>query len=87
MKDNKAFSQVVGSVVALLLTIIVGVLVFWEVSEAITLDSEDANESKNKTTDMASTVFGLLPTVALVVVAAFILGVVLGFGGGRLTGM
>jgi small-conductance mechanosensitive channel len=87
MKDNKAFSQVVGSVVALLLTIIVGVLVFWEVSEAITLDSEDANESKNKTTDMASTVFGLLPTVALVVVAAIILSVILGFGGGRLTGM
>ena len=59
-----------------------GVLVFWEMSDAITLDSADANTSKNETTDMASTVFSLLPLVALVIVASIILGVVVGFGGG-----
>lgn len=32
---------------------------------------------------MASTVFSLLPIIALVVVAAIILGVVMGFGGGK----
>jgi len=83
MKDNRAYTKIVGSLVALLLTIIVGVLVFWEVADSIEMDSAEANESKNETTDMASTVFSLLPIVALVVVAAIILGVVLGFGGGR----
>jgi len=82
-EDKSAYTKVVGGLVALLLTIIVGVLVFWEVNDAITLGSADANTSRNETTSMASTVFSLLPIVALVVVAAIILGVVLGFGGGR----
>jgi len=85
--DDRGYTKVVGSLVALLLTIIIGVLVFWEVNDAITLESSEANESRNKTTDMASTVFGLLPIVALVVVAAIILGVILGFGGGRRGGL
>lgn len=80
--DKSAYTKVVGGLVALLLTIIVGVLVFWEVNDAITLDSAEANTSRNQTTAMASTVFSLLPIIALVVVAAIILGVVLGFGGG-----
>jgi uncharacterized membrane protein YjgN (DUF898 family) len=80
--DTSAYTKMVGGLVALLLTIVVGVLVFWEMSDAITLDSADANTSKNETTDMASTVFSLLPLVALVIVASIILGVVVGFGGG-----
>lgn len=51
-------------------------------SDAIVLDSAAANTSKDATTDMASTVFTLLPIIALVVVASIILGVVIGFGGG-----
>jgi len=82
--DNSAYTKVVGGLVALLLTIIIGVLVFWEVNDSITLSSSDANSSRNQTTSMASTVFSLLPLVALVVVASIILGIVLGFGGGRL---
>lgn len=82
-RNKQAYTKVVGGLVALLLTIIVGVLVFWEVNDAITLDSTAANDSRNATTAMASTVFSLLPLVALVIVAAIILGVVLGFGGGK----
>ena len=85
--DKTAYTKVVGGLVALLLTIIIGVLVFWEVNDAITLSSDDANTSRNQTTDMASTVFTLLPIVALVIVAAIILGVVLGFGGSGKRGM
>jgi len=80
--NDKAFADTVGTVVALLLTIIIGVLVFWQVSDSITMKSEEANESKNETTDMASTVFSLLPIVALVVVASIILAVGMGFGAG-----
>lgn len=81
-KDKAGYAQVVGGLVALLLTIIIGVLVFWQVSGAITMTSDAANASKNQTTTMASTVFGILPIVALVVVAGVILGIILGFGGG-----
>jgi len=80
--NDKAFADAVGTVVALLLTIIIGVLVFWQVSDSIEMESEEANRSKNETTDMASTVFSLLPIVALVVVASIILAVVMGFGAG-----
>ena len=82
-KNNKGYVKVVGGLVALLIMIIIGVLVFWEVNDAITLSSDDANESRNTTTSMATTVFGLLPLIALVVVAAIILGVILAFGGGK----
>ena len=81
-EDKAAYTKVVGGLVALLLTIIVGVLVFWEVNDSITLSSDTANTSRNETTSMASTVFSLLPIIALVIVAAIILAVVLGFGGG-----
>jgi len=80
--NDKAFADTVGSLVALLLTIIIGVLVFWQVADSIEMESAEANESKNETTDMASTVFSLLPIIALVVVASIILAIVLGFGAG-----
>lgn len=84
LKENKkGYVKVVGGLVALLIMIIIGVLVFWEVNDAIDLGSAQANTSRNATTAMASTVFGLLPLVALVVVAAIILGIVLAFGGGK----
>jgi len=82
-QDTSGYTKIVGGLVALLLTIIIGVLVFWEVNDSIDLSSDDANTSRNETTDMASTVFSLLPLVALVVVASIILAVVMGFGGGK----
>jgi len=82
-KNNSGYVKVVGGLVALLIMIIIGVLVFWEVNDAITLSSSSANTSRNQTTAMATTVFGLLPLIALVVVAAIILGIVLAFGTGK----
>jgi small-conductance mechanosensitive channel len=83
VENDKGYVKVVGGLVALLIMIIIGVLVFWEVNDAITLSSDTANDSRNTTTNMATTVFGLLPLIALVVVAAIILGVILAFGGGK----
>jgi len=83
IKNKAAYTKIVGGLVALLLMIIVGVLVFWETSDAIDLPNDDANTSKDTVTDMASTVFGLLPIVALVIVAGIIIAVIMGFGGGR----
>ena len=83
IKSNKnAYAKIVGQLVALLITIIVGIMVFWSISGGITLTSDAANDSRNTTTTMASTVFGLLPIIALVVVGAILIGIVLRFGGG-----
>lgn len=81
LNNNKAWVAMVGSIVALLLTIIIGVMIYWQISSSIPLTNDEANASRNSTNAMANTVFGLLPIVALVAVAGVILGVVLGFGG------
>ena len=83
IKNKAAYTKVVGGLVALLLMIIVGVLVFWETNDAITLGSDTANTSRNATTSMASTVFNLLPIIALAIVASILLAVIMGFGGGK----
>jgi len=84
LKDNKkGYTKVVGGLVALLLMIIVGIMVYWETSDSITLSSSEANESRDNVNDMATTVFDLLPIIALAVVASIILMVILGFGGGK----
>ena len=83
IKNKQAYTKIVGGLVALLLMIIVGVLVFWETSDAIDLPNDDANTSRDTTTDMATTVFNLLPIVALVIVAGIIIAVIMGFGGGK----
>jgi hypothetical protein len=41
------------------------------------------NQVENQITPMSSTVFNLLPIIALVAVAGIILGVILGFGSGK----
>lgn len=90
MKANRKFKEnthavtagLVGGLVALLITIIVGILVYWQLSGSITLTTDAANTSRDGVNTMASTVFGLLPIIALVVVASIILGVVMTFGAG-----
>jgi len=104
LKDDKsAYARAVGGLIALLLTVIVSVLIFWQVNAALGASTAAnsiwdgvttnpgyevaraarANTSRNATTAMATTVFNLAPLLALVVVAAIILGVILGFGGKR----
>lgn len=152
--DSKAYQKIVGGIVALLLTIIIGVLVYWETqgsidsfdevtetftgyshgdnasAKTITLDNSPTGtgetnvtcysstagtlsypsftlsgtkvtitagsasnytqinvtytsnmaDNEDEVSTMATTIFNLLPIIALVVVAAVILGVVMGFG-------
>jgi len=44
--------------------------------------TSNMGESEDGTSDMASTVFDLLPIIALAVVAAIIIGIIVGFGSG-----
>ena len=84
LNNNKKSAAVgmIGALVALLLMIIIGIMVFWETSDSIELSSAAANTSRDNVEDMATTVFDLLPIIALAVVASIIIGVIIGFGGG-----
>lgn len=82
LTENKSgYTKMVGGLVALLIMIIVGVLVYWETSDAIELPTDDANTSRDNVNNMATTVFDLLPIIALAVVASIIIGVIISFGG------
>ena len=83
LDDDSAYTKIVGGLIALLVTIGVGALVFWEITDNFEGSSSDANDSIDEVEDMASTVFDLLPIIALVVVAAIIIGIVVKMGGGN----
>lgn len=53
----------------------------------VTYTSRAGTAEADDITPMAGTVFELLPLIALVVVAAVILGLIIGFGGGRRRGV
>jgi len=86
LKNKLAYTGMVGGLVALLITIIVGIMVYWQLQGSFTLTTDSANTSRDGVNSMASTVFSLLPIIALVVVASIILAVVMGFGGGSKSG-
>ena len=87
--DNKGQMAVtLGGMIALLVAIIIGVLVFYEINDNISFDSSASNTghvsyraARNSTNDTAETVFTLLPIIAIVLIASIILAVVAGFGG------
>ena len=79
--DNNGYAKIVGGLVALLITIIVGILVYWSISPSITFTTDDANDSRNGTDDTASTVFTLLPILGIVVIGGIMIGAVMRFGG------
>ena len=66
-----------------LITIIVGILVYWSISPAITFTTDAANDSRNNTNTQASTVFTLLPILAIVVIGGIMIAAVMRFGGGK----
>ena len=79
--NNKAQASIVGGVVAVLVVIVIGILVFWNVSDSIDIDSSTGVAVHSDVNDTAETIFGLAPIIAIVLIASIILGVVTGFGG------
>ena len=83
IKDNHADVKMIGAVVGILITLIIAVLVFYNVAGGIDTTSIDADltgtPSANATTDtldQAATFFQIAPIIAIVVVAVVILGYV-----------
>lgn len=82
---------VVG-ILVLLIAIIIGLLVFWEVNNAITMPqtaaggtrfSGDLTDSWNTTNDTAGTIFGLLPIIGIIMIAGIMLFYISRFGAGE----
>ena len=84
-KDDHADTKMIGMVVGILVTIIIAVLIFYNIAGSIDTTSIDANFGTNETPaanatddtlDQASTFFTIAPIIAIVVVAVVILGYV-----------
>jgi hypothetical protein len=90
--------KVVAAIVVLLISIVMGLLIFWEVSDGlesafpdVTQDRGDSSDngsraliqgSRNTTNETAGTIFNLLPIIGIISVAAIMLMYVSRFGGG-----
>ena len=85
--ENKAQASIVGGVIAVLVVIVIGILVFWSVSDSIDISSSSGQTVHSDVNSTAETIFGLAPIIAIVLIASIILGVVTGFGSGGKGGL
>jgi len=81
-QEQKAQAGMVGLVVSVLVTIVIGILVFWKITGSISTGASTGAgglvQAQVNTT--AGTIFSLMPIVAIVLIAGIILSVVSGFG-------
>ena len=82
-KDDEADVKMVGMVVGILVTLIIAVLVFYNIAGSIDTTSIDSDltgtpaaNATDDTLDQASTFFTIAPIIAIVIVAVVILGYV-----------
>jgi hypothetical protein len=83
LKDEHADVKMIGAVVGILITLIIAVLVFYNIAGSIDTTTIDAGltgspaaNAKADTLDQAATFFQIAPIIAIVVVAVVILGYV-----------
>jgi len=91
LRDNNGNVQMIGGVVAILVTLIVAVLVFYNIAGSIDTEDIDKNfggenetpaeNATEATMDQAGTFFSIAPIIAIVAVAVVILGYVTRIGG------
>ena len=78
--DDSGFAAAVGGVIAILVSIIVGILVYYKIAGSINgLPGAGVTAAANVNTT-ANTIFTLMPIVGIVTIAGIILAVVMGFG-------
>lgn len=80
--DEKADARLVGGLVGLLILITIGILVFYEITSAVSINDATGVSVQADVNTTATTIFTLAPIVAIVLIASIILGVVTGFGKG-----
>lgn len=81
--NDGAFAQYIGAVVAVLVVIVVGLVVYYKIAGSINgLPAAGVTAAASINTT-ANSVFTLAPIVALVLIASVIIGSILMFAGGR----
>lgn len=80
--DNNANVRIVGSIVAILAIIVIGWIVYWNISTSIQIENTAGQDTHADLNNTAETIFQLAPIVGIVLVASIILGVITRFGGG-----
>jgi len=91
MMNDKANVQMIGAVVGILITLIIAVLVFYNVAGSIDTSDIDSNfggvnttpsaNATDDTMDQTATFFSIAPIIGVVAVAVVILGYVNRIGG------
>jgi len=86
IKDEQADVKMIGMVVGILVTLIIAVLVFYNIAGSIDTTTVDANfggvnttpsaNATDDTLDQTATFFSIAPIIAIVIVAVVILGYV-----------
>lgn len=83
LKDNHGFAQYIGAVVAILVVIVVGLVVYYKIAGSINgLPAAGVTAAASVNTT-ANSVFTLAPITALVLIASIIIGAILMFAGGK----
>lgn len=83
LKNDEADVKMIGAVVGILVTLIIAVLVFYNIAASIDTTSVDADlegtpsaNATEDTLDQTATFFSIAPIIAIVIVAVVILGYV-----------
>jgi len=89
LRNDSADVKMIGVVIGILVTLIVAVLVFYNIAGSIDtadidakLTGTPAENATQATMDQAGTFFSIAPIIAIVIVAVVILGYVSRIGGG-----
>jgi len=83
LKDEEADVKMVGAVVGIFVTLMIAVLVFYNIAGSIDATTTDSSltgtptaNATNDTLDQAATFFQIAPIIGIVIVAVVILGYV-----------
>lgn len=90
--DMGSVAGMIGVVVAFLVSVVIGVLIWYKINPGIwtstmstwtTAATTGARAAFNSTNASANTIWTLFPIVAIVIIAGIILGIVTNFGRGQ----
>lgn len=81
-KAEDGYAALIGGVVAVLVTILVGVLVYYKIAGSMGITGTAAVAAAAGVNTTANTVFSLAPIIGIVMIASIVLAIVTNFGRG-----
>ena len=81
-KADDGYAALIGGVVAVLVTIIIGILVYYKIAASMGITGTAAVAAAANVNTTANTVFTLAPIVGIVMIAGIVLAIVTNFGKG-----